>query len=231
VLVVIQLGDFGFAWNDPDDDRTDLEALQAQLTATGQTLYFLGGNHEGYALLNAIRPDRDGIRWVRRSIGYLPRVYTTTLLSGKRLLALGGANSIDYEYRTEGRGWWPEESITPDDVTTVITAGRADLMLAHDAPHHAALDQLLTATNASWTDNGLAYAERGRVRMDAAFHAVAPAVFVHGHFHLHLDRRVEFHTGTASFLTRMVAMDCDSGQGPAVAIIDVATLELRFHHR
>lgn len=226
-MVAIQLGDFGFLWRPTVENRATLWALQAQLVKNGQTLYFLDGNHENFRSLYRIRQDEDGLRWLTRSIAHLPRGHRTTFLSGASLAILGGANSVDIHYRTEGVTVWKEESITEADLVRLGDA-HADVLLGHDAPTGIPqLEALMARTAHSWPKESLAYAEAGRRMFHRGFMAVKPALFVGGHYHVFLNAVVEFGTGSGAFTARTVILDRDwSPLSESAAILDVDTLHL-----
>jgi hypothetical protein len=82
--------------------NTILPRMSKRLHAKGQTLYFVDGNHEDFTALYKFPISADGLRWVRPNIVHLPRGYRTTLVSGRTLAALGGANSVDFALRYVG---------------------------------------------------------------------------------------------------------------------------------
>jgi len=126
---IVQLGDFGMVWPQAGWVR-DLSKLDRTLARLDQTLYWLDGNHEDHRRLAQWSVSPDGIRWIRDSIGHLPRGFRTVLASGKTLAVLGGANSIDFGVRTEGISFWPEESITDVDLEQ-LGHEPADVLLGH----------------------------------------------------------------------------------------------------
>lgn len=47
---------------------------------------------------------------------------------------MGGAFSVDYEYRTEGKDWWPNEEPTIEEAAKLVVGGPLDILITHDAP-------------------------------------------------------------------------------------------------
>jgi hypothetical protein len=229
VEVVIQLGDFGFLWQNGSHDRAALAALDAQLVQNGQTLHWLDGNHEYFTMLYSIPASDDGLRWVTPNIAHLPRGHRTTLLSGKSLAILGGGNSIDIHHRREGTSVWKEESVTEADLTQLGTE-HADILLAHDAPMDVpAIDTRLAQTSHYWPTGSLAYAEAGRRMYHRGFMAVKPAIFMGGHYHFFIDQVVEYNAGNDTFTTRVIVLDRDGAPlHESTAILDVDTLQITF---
>lgn len=48
--------------------------------------------------------------------------------------ALGGAFSVDYEHRVEGKDWWANEDPTLKDAKNLMDGGPLDLLITYDAP-------------------------------------------------------------------------------------------------
>lgn len=122
---VIQAGDW---WADhPDVD----EAFQeAGITRVISVL----GNHEPWGAISPLLAHRPGeairistLQWL------LPRPYRLDV-GGRSVLCLGGATSIDRQYRTQGIDWWPEEAITDRQVEMAKAGGPADIMITHESP-------------------------------------------------------------------------------------------------
>lgn len=132
---LIILGDFGFLWDKPWTDSL------AVLDAQDPTILFLDGNHENFDLLKTfpIVEKFDGtVGKVSNNIFHLRRgqIYT---IENNTLLVMGGARSIDKQYRTEGTSWWPEE--VPNEAEILAMHGnlaevdyKVDYILTHTFP-------------------------------------------------------------------------------------------------
>lgn len=138
---VVVLGDFGLLWNDPPTprERAELERIEA----LPWTTLFVDGNHENFALLDAL-PEEE--RWgapvgvVSPHVVHLKRGYIYTL-EGRRCFVFGGATSVDKEARVAGRSWWREEIPSREEFdrgrTSLDAAGwSVDWVLTHTAPNH-----------------------------------------------------------------------------------------------
>jgi hypothetical protein len=126
------VGDFGFDW--PGAKRGRYEAkLNKYLVDLGVTLIVSGGNHDNWETLEKLSVGADGLAGVRSNIKILPRGGRTrveSLVVG----GLGGAFSVDYRHRTEGKDWWPNEEPTKEEADRLIAGGPIDILITHDAP-------------------------------------------------------------------------------------------------
>lgn len=180
VDVLFALGDVGLVWPGENWNRA-LDKVARRLAAQGMTLYFLDGNHDWHAKINEFPLDDDGLRRPRPNILFAPRGYRTTLSSGRTLAVLGGANSIDRDYRVEGESWWPSESITEDDLSA-LGGEHADILLGHEAPLDIPqLDHLLAVQKLGWPRSVVQYAEEGRHFHSCTTRTLRPAQKA-GHF-------------------------------------------------
>lgn len=231
VSVLLALGDLGLVWGG-ENWSNRLSRLSKRLGARQQVLYWVDGNHDDHRRLSTFSIGDDGLRELRTNIIHLPRGYRTTLASGRSLLALGGANSIDYENRVEGVTWWPEEAISDADVEAV---GRehADIVVGHDAPLELpALDRVLADNAAQWTVEGLEYAERGRQQFHRAFLRASPVLYVGGHYHQPVDEILEYGSADEAFTSRVVLLDqVQDANRASCAILEVSSLHLSFFNR
>lgn len=227
VSALIVLGDFGFVWPGGNWDN-DLDKLSRRLALSGQTLFFVDGNHEDFTRLYKFPVANDGLRWLRPNIAHIPRGWRTTLASGRTLAALGGANSVDVADRRVGKSWWPEESITEADLT-VLGNEHADILIGHDAPLHVPqLDSWLKEAPDQWPSVGIEYADAGRAMFHRGFMQVQPTLYLGGHYHHHVDETVHY-GGGLPFESRVVLLDKnDSRSATSQAILATETLELGY---
>lgn len=182
IKTILQLGDFG-VWPDRSG-KFYLDELQNVLISNGQFLYVTLGNHEDYTQVHAIEPDDEGIKWIRSNIALLPRPFRFELKL-TTFLSLGGAPSVDRQFRTPYKSWWPEEMITEEQVEEAVAGGTVDVMLTHDAPNGGtrAVESIL-ASGGGWSPEALAYAAEGRDLMDKAVYSIKPKMLLHGHYHV-----------------------------------------------
>jgi hypothetical protein len=195
VRTIFQLGDFGI-WPGPGGEEF-LGKIRKALEKYDMTLYVTLGNHEDYDQVDALEPDEQGLKWPRHNIALFPRVFHFQL-NHYRLLSLGGAPSIDREWRTPGTEWWPQEMLTEEEVDEAIAGGQVDIMFAHDAPDNGtrAVQQVLDGNPMGWSREALDYAALGRNRMTRAVQAIKPQVFMHGHYHVLDHGHLHYNDGT-----------------------------------
>jgi len=104
---LIIAGDFGGVVYGGEKDKTVLDFYES----CPWTTLFIDGNHENFDLL-AQYPVTEWnggkVQFIRPSVIHLMRgqVYT---IDGKTFFAMGGATSVDRNYRVEGESWWKEE--------------------------------------------------------------------------------------------------------------------------
>lgn len=142
---VIQVGDLGWA--------------PGRMKGWGHVpwkYHFIDGNHDHLpSLLKHEEPAE-----VAPGLIYCPRGSTLTL-DGRRVGFLGGAKSIDREWRVEGKEWWPEEELTPEDADPLRDQA-IDLLITHCPPRsvmtamlrHRPDDQTSLVVQAIWEELG-----------------------------------------------------------------------------
>lgn len=219
IKTVYQLGDFGL-W--PGYRGTVyLKHVISVCEELGITLWITLGNHEDYTQVEDIQGEKQilasGDGW---EVAILPRGFYWEH-GGRTFCSLGGAPSIDFEHRTEGVSWWPEEAIKPSDLDRLTET--AEVMLTHDAPDGgtAAVQRIIDtpASVSGWSAAGLAYAATGRDLMNRAIEAVRPKLFAHGHMHV-ADERYDEEDDC-----RYVALGPDGVQDNIV-VLDLDTLNI-----
>jgi hypothetical protein len=137
----IILGDGGFLW--PDNERTDAFNYKVLGRRPFPVLSVLG-NHEpvyGMPLDEVDIGIGETVYLVKKEplVAYLKRgkVYH---IDGLEFLVMGGALSIDQEYRVPGRSWWKEEYWScreQSDLSRLLTVcGEFDYVLAHTGPNN-----------------------------------------------------------------------------------------------
>lgn len=180
--VVIQVGDFGFGW-----DQYYLEVLDEILDdCAGPDVIWLDGNHENFDWLEAMAAfGAPSAFATSRRTWYLPRGYTWEW-QGRRCMSVGGAYSVDKPYRTPRSSWWEQEELTDADVARAQAAGHVDVLFAHDAfagfkvpGPHAARKQ------AGEFDR---LAQPNRLKLLDIVKSAKPSLYVHGHYHWGYER-------------------------------------------
>lgn len=152
---VIILGDFGLVWhaprkgaseawslNPPEDRPTEQEEFWLGfLSEQPWTTLFLDGNHENFdrLLARSLQKFHGGkAAKIHDSVWYLRRGEVFDLC-GKKCFVMGGAASIDKQWRTPGISWWPQEVPTQADLRNAQENlarhnDTVDLVLTHTCP-------------------------------------------------------------------------------------------------
>lgn len=215
--VIVQVGDFGF-WK----DSAAYDILNAQLEEWGMYLLFIDGNHENFPLLYNTPLNNDGVRPIRDRIIHLPRgfrwswyIYTFT--------ALGGAHSIDKDYRFDGVDWFKEEDITVDDMKKTVDGGPTDFLITHDSPY-SANTPLDPAFAAQFSDQQVHECDLSRWMLEKVCQGITPTWIVHGHYHVDYEAETKWNNGGTCKIT---GLNCDgSAFDRNMIIVDLTELDL-----
>lgn len=136
---VIVLGDFGFLWSNPPTatEKYWLNWLEEKPWVT----LFLAGNHENYDMINALEEIPmfgSKVGKVNDSIYHLKTGFVYNI-NNKKILIIGGGESIDKYRRTEGVTWWKEELISYKQqellFENVENNQEVDFVLSHTCPY------------------------------------------------------------------------------------------------
>ena len=131
---LIILGDAGIIWSENEFFIHDYAFL-------GLTIIFIDGNHENFELLNKFPiVIFNGAKCHRlyHNVYHILRGEVLEL-NGLSFFCMGGATSIDKEYRTNRISWWREENITGSDFENGLKNlekhnHKVDYVLTHCAP-------------------------------------------------------------------------------------------------
>lgn len=94
---IYQVGDFGY-WEHTLQGRDFLDQVNESLARYGLNLLFIQGNHDKTSLIDKDYTEIDGFHVIRSSLWYAKNG-TRWDYEGTSFIALGGAYSIDKEYR------------------------------------------------------------------------------------------------------------------------------------
>lgn len=120
--LIICCGEFGY-W------PRQQNAKQIEMIKThGAKLLWIEGNHEDFWALKA-----GEYKHRFTNVQYMPRGSTYTLPDGRNIFFMGGASSIDKQYRTLGIDWFPEEVITQADLIK-LPKMKIDIFITHTCP-------------------------------------------------------------------------------------------------
>jgi hypothetical protein len=179
INVALHVGDFGI-WPGRRGSAYTLD-VAATLAELDMHLFFIDGNHEDFTqLLGTPTDEETGLVKLRERLYYLPRGSRWTW-HGREWLALGGATSVDREWRTPYVDWWPQESLTVNDCMRAVEGGRADYMLTHDTP--AGYDVPGIPPPGTFPIRAIVEAEEHRDLLQVVVDDIRPTWLYHGHFH------------------------------------------------
>lgn len=213
IRTVLHLGDL---WPDPYLCRI-LDVLC--VTRGIERILLTAGNHEPWPALTAALDDADGApAQLSEHVWVLPRPFRFEI-NGRTFLSLGGAASVDREWRVPGAEWWPDEQITDAMTATAIARGSADVMLTHETPAGtpvaAVLDTLRT-NPLGFPTSARAESAASQQQIGRVWDAVRPRLLLHGHMHTAGE-------GTADDGRRVISLGCN-GQRRNVLLLDTQTL-------
>lgn len=140
--ICLQLGDFGFLWQDRDMQKNKfLDTFEKEYP--DKIILTILGNHENYDLVARfpkVQIMGGNARKLRNNIFALERG-DVFQIEGHICLAIGGADSLDRYSRTAGVDWWPQETVTMKDISMAIknvhkfAGGYVDYIFSHCLPY------------------------------------------------------------------------------------------------
>jgi predicted phosphodiesterase len=212
--VILHLGDFGYEFR-----PAFLRGLDRALAATNLQLLFVDGNHEAFPTLLRYPVRGNGLRQVSERVWHLPRGFRWTW-GGVRFLALGGAYSIDRQWRTPGSSWWWQEEITDEQVAAAIAGPEVDVLISHDCPTGVAIPDLEESAD-QWPPLDLIRAEGHRRQLARVAEVTRPRWLWHGHYHRRYDATADLGYGPVA----VRGLDCDATSFDAnVVVVDLEEL-------
>lgn len=102
------------------------------------------------------------------------------------VMFIGGAVSVDRQYRTEGYDWWADEELNAeelDHLVEVYTEARPRLMVTHDCPEEIARNLCALSGRQK-----LDFPSRSRQAFQRMWSAHSPEMWVFGHWHYSFDQ-------------------------------------------
>jgi Icc-related predicted phosphoesterase len=162
--MIICAGDFGYwpniSWGVP---LTNICLQKAK------KLLWCDGNHEDHWALRDRTTDE-----LAPGIIYMPRGSTYTLDDGRTIMFMGGAHSIDKQWRTVGVDWFPEEIITQKDMVNLPDV-KVDIIISHTCP-----GELVTTLLKHYPEKGF---EPSNEALTELWKMYKPSLSFFGHWH------------------------------------------------
>lgn len=163
----VQVGDFGIGFDESSDV---LGKVHSAMDNNGPNNLYIRGNHDDPAMaLDDPRCMTDGSYDEATGIFYL-----------------GGAFSIDAEWRAQGLDWWVDEEMSYDALFTAIDLYekvKPRIVVSHECPEGLAWKFF------SWYRGDLK--SRTREALDAMRSIHKPELHVFGHWHHNIDEVVD----------------------------------------
>lgn len=117
--IILQVGDLGYWPHIYPMKHVDMK---------NTVMYFCPGNHEDWIALNSLED-----LMVHPHVFYMPKGSMLTLASGHNVLFMGGAYSVDKEFRVPGYSWFPDEMISAQDMEN-LPDDKIDIIISHTSP-------------------------------------------------------------------------------------------------
>lgn len=188
---IFQVGDMGF-WTHEEAGVRYLDFVNEALRETGIKLYFVAGNHDQWDHLdwhekNSAK-DWNNHTYIRSHILYTGRS-NRWVWGGKTFQTVGGAVSVDKDWRTVGKNLWLDEEIPLSVVTEMEkNSPPSDYLFTHDAPSCVPMGNLKPDMDSV----------RHRGYMDRIGRVVQPSIWFHGHYHKWMEYSFMHQQGYAS---------------------------------
>lgn len=225
IETVFQVGDFGL-WEHERSGVDYLDGLQVAADEFNVDVYCLAGNHDNEKLalqLHAADFDGEGFVLLRPRVKFAARGHRWTW-EGTRFIALGGAYSVDKQWRVQSEDWrtrksreahekygaafhdftetmwFPDEQLTDENVTTATDDDTpVDVMLTHDKPLRSA---------PGWNRKDLVECKPNQERIQRVVDELHPLLLAHGH--LHYPYHDVIYDDTGVYGTYVIGIDADS---------------------
>lgn len=174
---VIQVGDYGL-WPEPalSVSAAMSEYLPPARPDPCRPVYWIDGNHEYAPLTRGLTE----VTQVARNSWFIPRG-TVLELDGRRLGFLGGADSVDKQWRRPEVSWFEDERITYAEASRLLTNAASaplDLLVTHTPPA-CVVDAMLRRQGAvAWPE----FQESARV-VEQVWDTLGRPPVVCGHMH------------------------------------------------
>lgn len=200
---VIQVGDYGFIWPSKYSMTDQTDAIHKVLETYDMQLRYIAGNHDPWPYYNQIEHREHNIT---DRITYMKRGSMHQYDDGSVFVFLGGAPSIDYRGRVEGRSWWPEEEIREADVLECLRYKGLDIkvLVTHDAP------VLPPGIHDVQDDPTFYYRAAGsRLALGRVMDELRPKYLIHGHYHMRYDKKAWAGEEQPLAEVQIIGLDCN----------------------
>lgn len=196
--VVVHVGDFG-VWA----PYNYIRAVGDEAARLNLQVFFVDGNHEDHPWLNAQPIREDGFRVLHDNVAHIPRG-TVWDWDGVTFMGLGGAHSVDRQWRRDGVEWFREETLTYGQAFKAATVSQdIDIMITHDCPAGVEIPGIAGNPH-GFPEEEIALAEKHRDLLGYVVDNLQPKILVHGHYHVNYN--------DVRDSTIIKGLDCDGNQ-------------------
>ena len=133
---IVQVGDFGIIWSGLTGECAVRDYFEQR--KEGPTWITCGGNHENWSAINMLKQEQNCPDLIQIAPGcFFANRPATIEIEGIKHSFLGGAESTDFIWRTEGVSWWKEETPSPEEFNAFfeqIEENKPEVIVTHDAP-------------------------------------------------------------------------------------------------
>lgn len=184
--VLLIAGDFGLPWV-TGESKTDKYMLE-WYSEKPYTIVFVDGNHDNE---DALRNEYEVVSYrgakchkLRGNVFHLMRGEVLHI-DDHRILGIGGARSVDIEYRIPHISWWPDEEPSYGEVQHALEnliKEKPDIIISHDAPRSVVPKLYGEAGNVTWTQKALE-----EIKETAEKNSITISGWYFGHHHTDED--------------------------------------------
>ena len=167
--LIICCGDFGY-W--PKMKWKNMKYIY-DIKLHGAKLLWVDGNHEDHWSIRDRTTDE-----LEPGIIYMPRGSTYTLPDDRTIMFMGGADSIDKQWRRVGYNWFAEEIITQKDLMNLPDI-KVDIFITHTCPVELVEDLLIKYPEKKLEPSNYALSELWKI--------YKPDLWFFGHFHQYYE--------------------------------------------
>jgi len=193
--IILQVGDYG--WWPHYHGKTgligsiifDQYGLINKQNGKTTKIFWCPGNHENWDELDKLGHD---IIEVQEGIFYCPFGTLIELPEpdNRTVMFCGGALSIDYMQRTEGKSWWKQEIILQEEMDR-LPETTVDIIVSHTVPRN------WISLNKNLYDGYLDDSVNAKIRDSSTFalqliyEKYQPSRWISGHFHNFADEKIK----------------------------------------
>jgi len=176
--IIIQVGDFGY-WPHMDGSSTFSHYCdiwkQNGIENGDCKIFWCDGNHENHDVLDLLVSayGKDDPIEVMNNVFYMPRM-STIKINDEVFLFIGGADSIDKQYRIKGISWWEQETIKQKDIYNLPNIDIV-IVISHTCPM-VAFEHIKPFYGEKKTDPSC-------IALQTVFSESNPNMWFFGHFH------------------------------------------------